>query len=211
MAASIDLVGKTFNQLTVIGLADQVAKSGAKFWLCACSCGGTNTVRTDSLKNSSVKSCGCATLTALENRATHRLSGTPEYATWVTMKARCHNPKAPKYYLYGARGIFVCDAWRDSFETFFADMGVRPSAKHSIERKDGSQGYSKSNCVWADKETQANNTCLNRPITYNGETLNLNQWSRKLGIPAPTLINRLGHRKLSVEEAFTLKPFQRKP
>lgn len=211
MATPLNLLGLTFNELTVVALSARTSSNGGRHWLCTCSCGKTSTVRGDSLKSLSVLSCGCKRKEALENRATHRLCGTVEYTTWVSMKARCHNPKAAKFYMYGARGITVCDAWRDSFETFFADMGARPSAKHSIERKDGSQGYSKANCVWADKETQANNTRLNRPITYNGKTLNLSQWSRAVGIPVTTLLNRLDHRGMSVEEVFTYKAFQRLP
>ena len=111
--------------------------------------------------------------------------------------------------MYGERGIYVCQEWRESFEAFYRDMGSRPDSQHSIERKDGSLGYFKSNCIWADKETQANNTRWNRAITYQGETLNLRQWSRRLGIPATTLLNRLDYRQLSIEEAFTFKPFQR--
>lgn len=209
MAAFIDLTGQSFNRLTVLSLSARDSKNGSKYWDCLCACGTRTSVRADSLKSGKVQSCGCSRADALKNRATHARSRSPEYRIWNAMKSRCHQPTSSKYYMYGARGIHVCPEWRNSFEAFFRDMGERPSALHSIERKDGTRGYCKDNCVWADKETQANNTRLNRPITYQGETLNLSQWSRRVGVPVTTLLNRLDHRHLSVEEAFTLKPFQR--
>ena len=209
MPAPIDLTRQTFNRLVALEVIPRPSSNGGRYWKCRCTCGNTVEVRVDALRAGKVKSCGCQRTDALKKRSTHARSGTPEYRIWQAMKARCHNPNSTKYYMYGGRGIEVCDEWRESFETFLQDMGERPSTLHSIERIDGTQGYSKENCVWADKETQANNTRLNRPITYQGETLNLSQWSRRVGIPVTTILNRLDHRRLSVEEAFTLKPFER--
>lgn len=139
----------------------------------------------------------------------HGLTRTAEYRTWQAIKQRCHNPKADKYYMYGAKGIQVSEEWQQSFEQFLSDMGRKPSSKHSIERKDGKLGYSKSNCIWATAQEQANNIAHNRRIVYQGRNLTLAQWSRETGIPVPTLINRLDHRNMSAEQAFTYRPFQR--
>ena len=35
------------------------------------------------------------------------------YGVWNSMMHRCENPNREKYKIYGARGISVCDAWRD--------------------------------------------------------------------------------------------------
>ena len=206
MAIGHDLTGQLFTRLLVTAFAGYTGKKQDRIWACLCACGTTCTVRAYSLRSGNTKSCGCL---ALEVRSTHKKSHLAEYAVWIAMKARCHNPKATKYYLYGAKGITVHPAWLNSFEQFLEDMGERPTKLHSIERSDGTKGYSKGNCSWADKEAQANNTSLNRPITYLGETMNLTQWARKLGIPATTLLNRMDGRKLSLEEAFTFQPFQR--
>ena len=79
-----------------------------------------------------------------------------EYNVWLGMRRRCGDPKCKSYADYGARGIVVCDRWQ-TFANFLADMGRRPSAQHSIERRNNDLGYSPDNCIWADRITQANN------------------------------------------------------
>ena len=83
--------------------------------------------------------------------------GTREHQTWGSIKARCYNDKHISYKNYGGRGITVCDRWLNSFENFFADMGERPSSKHSIERLDNNLGYTPDNCCWATVVEQRSN------------------------------------------------------
>lgn len=85
------------------------------------------------------------------------MSHLPIYLNWQTMIQRCENPKHPKYPIYGARGITVCERWK-VFENFYADMGDRPSPHYSIDRKDNDKGYSPDNCRWATKREQLLNT-----------------------------------------------------
>ena len=44
---------------------------------------------------------------------------------------------------------------------------------------------------------------VGNPITYNGETLSLNQWSERLGVARPTLIHRMRRMGMTPAEAFT--------
>lgn len=80
----------------------------------------------------------------------------PEYRSWQMMKNRCLNPNAEDYRYYGARGISVCKRWH-AFDNFLLDMGRKAASKLTLERKNNNRGYSKSNCVWATRQHQAQN------------------------------------------------------
>jgi hypothetical protein len=56
------------------------------------------------------------------------------------MKQRCYQKKNDHYYNYGAKGITVCDKWKNSFEEFLKDMGERPKCC-TIDRIDLAKGY----------------------------------------------------------------------
>lgn len=80
----------------------------------------------------------------------------PTYETWRGMKERCYYTKARNYCNYGARGIRVCEEWKNSFNRFLADMGERPLGM-SLDRVDPDKDYEPSNCRWATKEEQEGN------------------------------------------------------
>jgi hypothetical protein len=100
---------------------------------------------------------------------THGLRKLAEYDVWNAMKQRCHNSKSSGFSKYGARGIAVCEEWRASFESFYRDMGPRPTPQHSIDRIDNQKGYAPENCCWATITQQANNK--RATILINGKTL----------------------------------------
>jgi len=135
------------------------------------------------------------------NRRRHSLT-TPEYRVWVSMKTRCLNPNNRTFARYGGRGIGVCARWL-TFSNFLADMGQRPSASHSLERRNNNGPYSPDNCCWATSEQQAKNRRSNHRITFNGQTKNLEEWADALGINRQTLSTRLNQQGWPVEKALT--------
>ena len=117
------------------------------------------------------------------------------------MLHRTRSKKAINWENYGARGIKVCDRWLD-FRNFIDDMGKAPSPKHSIDRIDVNGDYEPNNCRWATPKEQNNNKTNNKLLTYDGKTMNLTQWSERLGIDRMLVGNRL-RRGWSVEKALT--------
>lgn len=133
----------------------------------------------------------------------HRMSKTPEYRAWSNMLDRCYRVAHPQYEEYGGRGISVCSRWRNSFENFFSDIGVRPSTKHSLDRCENNGNYEPSNCRWATSIEQNNNTRGNHFIVFNGQKMSVLQAIKiaKPKVQFPAVYKRLA-RGWSVEEAL---------
>lgn len=121
-----------------------------------------------------------------------RRSGTPEYAAFRGMWRRCTNPTHSGYHRYGGRGISVCERWRN-FDAFLADMGRKPSARHSIDRINNDGNYEPANCRWATPEQQQGNTINTHLVTFRGETAPFRVMSAKYGLKEQTAMNRLRH------------------
>ena len=193
--ARIDESGNVYNRLTVLEYAGNT-RAGDSIWLCRCECGTLTKVARGELRKGSTKSCGC-----LRARSDGKCTST-EYITWKEMKRRCYNPKNSQYHLYGGRGITICERWRTSFVDFLADMGPKPFPEATIDRIDNDHGnYEPGSCRWATRLEQGQNTRKVRLLTYNGETLCLRAWARKLGITHRTLSERIA-RGWSLDRVF---------
>lgn len=155
MTARLDLTGQRFGRLIAIDRAPNIKDNGGSWtaWLCKCECGAVVTVRTGCLRRGDTQSCGCLRSEIITK---HGGSASPEYWVWHAMHQRCENPKHESYRNYGARGITVCERWRE-FADFIADMGPRPSPGHSIDRLDNDGPYEPGNCQWATKPEQGRN------------------------------------------------------
>jgi len=132
-------------------------------------------------------------------KTTHGMCYSTTYNSWSGMFQRCYNPKAAGWRNYGGRGIAVCPRWR-TFAAFLEDMGARPPG-HTLDRIDGSKGYSKSNCRWATPREQQANTSRTLLLEHQGRTQPLNEWARELGMPACTISARL-RRGMTVKDAL---------
>lgn len=182
-----------------VGRLTAIMEVEKKRWLCVCDCGNEKVVRVDHLRSGATSSCGCLRLETMRRRWSEmvkhgdcrRSTGkAKEWIVWQGVVNRCYRPRSSAYFRYGARGVTMCDAWRNSYECFLADMGRMPTPKHTIERINNELGYSPENCRWATRKEQANNRSTNHWLALNGEKKTCSQWSSVVGIPSLTLVAR---------------------
>lgn len=198
--------GMIFGRLTVIDYLEH--RNGHAFWSCQCVCGKSKSVSSTNLKNGHTQSCGCLEAeTFRSHRTTHGMSKSPEFQSWQRMLGRCKyayrtNPNYKAHLYYLDRGIAVCERWANSFENFFADMGPKPTPKHSLDRIDNDKGYSPENCRWATAREQALNKRSATILNYKGERKNMSIWAEQLGITCLKLrrtIDRMGSEENAID------------
>ena len=192
MKHSMIFKGSVFDRWRVI--AENPVKMDRRWmYLCACVCGVERLVRDDQLIGGKSRSCGCLGRELQSQRSTvHGWTKRPLYHTWKGMMSRCYDNMHAAYGHYGGRGIKVEKRWHD-FTLFEFDMGSKPTAEHSLDRIDNDGPYSKSNCRWATRLEQSNNSRFNRRITFGGETLPVSMMARKHGLPTYILFQRLNY------------------
>lgn len=184
----LELAGERFGRWRVIGRAPTKQGYRESCWLCVCNCGTQRVVAAGALRKGASTGCGCV---PARNRLTHGGRHTAEYGIWTNMLTRCGNPRNKAFRRYGGRGITVCERWRNDFAAFLADMGPRPSPKHSVDRINNDGDYEPSNCRWATTQEQCRNTRRNVRLTLDGRTMTQREWAVELGIHDSTLFGRI--------------------
>lgn len=202
MSRAMDLTGKRFGRLSVIS---KTRKYGRVAWVCKCDCGNETTTLTTELLRGRTKSCGCLHREIVGSTfRKHGQHGTRLYRIWSNMIQRCNNPKNDNYHLYGAKGISVCDEWKDfsAFCKWATENGY--SDDLSIDRIETGKGYSPENCRWATAQEQTDNRECTRLISFDGRTQTLKRWAEETGIPYKNLLWRIDH-GWPIEKALTTK------
>lgn len=202
----IDLAGQRFGYLTVLR-REGTLRAGKKkpttqpTWRCVCLCGKEVVVRGDHLRTGRKKSC---TLDGhFYARDINRVS-TLERSTWYSMLERCYNPKSSSYKYYGAKGVRVCRQWKNSFQQFLADVGPRPTIKHTLDRYPNTNGhYEPGNTRWASKREQALNKRATVKVLWQGEMIPLFEYAAKVGVNKRMISKRI-QRGWDIEDAMTV-------
>lgn len=167
MSRRLDLISKRFGKLVVLSEADPHTFPGgtrSRRVNAVCDCGSRVTVFSKHIVSGLTTSCGCHHRALVARlKTSHGATRGPrrawdaEYGIWSGMIARCENPNVAKYESYGGRGVKVCARWRKSYAAFLADMGRRPSKRHSIDRINNDGDYEPTNCRWATASQQMRN------------------------------------------------------
>lgn len=133
----------------------------------------------------------------------HGFGKTRLYSIWKSMKTRCYNPHSNNYKWYGAKGITVCDEWKEFLSFYEWSMNNGYADNLTLDRRDNNSDYSPDNCRLISIEEQQHHRSDNVLITIKGETRCLSEWGRILGVNSATARSR--HLKgKSWEESFEI-------
>lgn len=192
MANFLDLTGKKFGKLTVVGFSRDVksGKRNRKYWNCICECGGTKEVRTDCLTSGNTTSCGCKhkeisyknLTTDYAFKPKYKIQNKRLYGIWQGMIKRCTDVNNRRYERYMKRGISVCDEWfnYDNFALWSLFNGYKDNL--TIDRINNNGNYEPSNCRWISIKEQCRNRSTNIKVSYKGQEVTLIELSEIVGI-----------------------------
>ncbi len=189
----LDLKNQRFGRL--VAIKSSTATAGRTGWICKCDCGKKKLVGTRELTRGETKSCGCLSeenrINFIQAGTSHGRAHTRTYMCWKNMKARCYNPNNSFFKEYGARGITVCKRWRLSFESFYKDMGDKPSGMTIDRFPDNDGNYEPSNCRWATNSQQSRNKRNNIFVEVKNERMIVKDACRILGLPYRSITARI--------------------
>lgn len=195
-------IGDQFGQITVL------EKVKGTTWLCKCSCGQTFTTSTSHLRSKKFPTTKCAKCSNKERITVDVAENRKAYSMWKDMIYRCEKPSCGNYKNYGARGVSVCEEWRD-FSTFFEWLNNNGYDKNlgrqcSIERINVNGDYCPENCKIAGIKEQANNKRDNVQVSIDGVSKTVTQWCEITGVNRSTAYHRIKNGWSSVDAVTML-------
>lgn len=180
-------IGKRFGRVVVISLSRPSGRSTVVD--ARCDCGDERPYFISNLRTQSEPMCPAC---REASRPAKGQSGKhPLFNIWKAMIQRCENPNHTWFKRYGGRGVAVCPKWRDDFEAFAADVGDRPSLKHTIDRVDGNGHYEPDNVRWATHIVQQRNRSDTLRVEWDGRTMSGKEAADIAGLELATFYYRV--------------------
>jgi len=135
-------------------------------------CGQEYIATLAAVKNKTSRSCGCSTnLIRTPKLIKHGLSREKCYKEYMSILDRCYNPKRSNYYLYGKRGIKMCDEWKNNILSFCDYVKALPhyyEDGYSLDRIDTNGDYKPENLRYATPQEQMANRRKTGNTPYTG-------------------------------------------
>lgn len=208
---STDFIGQRFGRLLITDIEVIRERTCTRSVATAvCDCGKVKKYFFGSLKRGLTKSCGC--LNSETAQAKHKqmspvngLSKHSLYRVWSKMLRRCHDAKDIRFKDYGARGVVVCNEWKNCFIAFYnwaIANGWQPGLQLDKDIKGNSKLYSPDTCIFVTPKENMRARSCNNFIEYNGEIKPLSEWCEILKMKYTTIRRRL-RAGMKPAEAFT--------
>jgi hypothetical protein len=182
----LNLLGRRFGKLVVTEKCGTI--NGNRVWRCNCDCGNIKEMKSRSLVHDNIRSCGCLLKWKSKGYVKKKY-----YHTWMGIIYRCYKTTDAGYKRYGAKGIKMCDEWKNDYWIFHNWMeanGWKPGLQ--VDRfPDKNGNYCPENCRLATQRMQNNNRNDNVAIEYRGEIKNVSEWAHEYGIDATIVFSRL--------------------
>lgn len=192
----LDITGERFGRLVALHKVEGKRTE----WMFQCDCGNTVPLKYSRVLYGQL-SCGCMIAEKRkqfgQSHVLHGASNTKLYRKYRSILDRCYRKNSWKYKRYGGRGIYVCDEWRNSFDSFKEwayKTGYDPSldgrTEQSIDRIDNDGPYSPENCRWATPAEQQKNRECTKLYPFNGEMYSASEFADLFGINCKSFVYR---------------------
>lgn len=190
--------GERYGLWTVVGDEYIVGERYIKHIMCKCVCGTESLVACKNLVWETSKSCGCVS-------KKHGAWKEKIYSVWIAMISRCYNKKNKCYYLYGGRGITVCDEWKDdflSFKNFAEKNGYKDGLQ--VDRINNDLGYTPRNVRFVTSAENSRNKRTNVFHECYGEKKILADWAKdsRCVVSHGLLVSRIYRGRWSMKSAI---------
>lgn len=179
--------GDKYNRLTAVKEIDN------RKWLFRCICGNEKVISKYDVQKGHTKSCGCLQKeNTSKAKRTHGDTDSRLYYIWENMRKRCYKPNSDRYKNYGARGITICDDWKNNYSNFYKwaySNGYNDNL--TIERIDINGNYEPSNCTWITMKDQAKNRTSNKWVCIDNVKYSPQELEKIYKIPVKTIYARI--------------------
>lgn len=194
------IIGDRYGKLVIL---EARRENQVIFCKCQCDCGRIkDNIRLGNMRKGHIKSCGNH-YKEFTTR-THGMSKSRIYRIYRKMLNRCYREQDESYKYYGAKGIRVCDEWKNNpaefIEWAFAN-GYDDTL--TIDRIDSCGNYEPKNCRWITMYEQCLNRKSNVYLEYQGEVKTISEWAKSLNIGDKLIRDRL-RRGWTVDDALSL-------
>jgi hypothetical protein len=205
-----DLTGRKYGRWTVIGIG--VNDRGKTICHCLCDCGNKGDIEHNHLRAPrKTKSCGCWGRKIKSKYANttlyppaHGLAKSSFYSIRVNIIHKCYNEKHPTYHKFGAKGITVCDLWRNGAKDMYEwALSVGWKEKDVFCLKEGAKEFNPKTVYLIPQNEVCSMIGQSQgvQITYRGETHSIQKWAEIMDVDKGQLRRKIQHLP-SVEEAF---------